>query len=136
MSMSDTAENWFNKNQNRMPNMLRHGKGIDCGHNHNIMDTEYIKDVECFACKNIIINGLAIGILEGEVPETYYMSNQEKKKHKEKKLFVEKNGKCGCGCHWKIRKNKTNNQEFLGCANYPKCKNTKSLNKIYENKAS
>jgi ssDNA-binding Zn-finger/Zn-ribbon topoisomerase 1 len=129
MAMSDTAEYWFNKNSFHMPNMFRHGKGIECGHNHNIMDTEYIEDVDCYACKKLIQEGVTTGMLEGKAPEMYYMSNSEKKRYKKQKRFIEENGKCPCGCNWQIRKNRTNGQEFLGCTNYPTCKNTKALAK-------
>ena len=127
MSLPDTAEYWWNIKTSRMPNMFRHGKGINCGHNHNVMDTEYIEDVECNACKKMIKEGLTNGMIEGKSPEMYYMSNSEKKRFKKQKAFIEKYGKCPCGCNWQIRKNNKTGQEFLGCINYPSCKNTKSL---------
>jgi ssDNA-binding Zn-finger/Zn-ribbon topoisomerase 1 len=129
MAMSDTAEYWFDKNQIRIPNMFRHGNGIECGHNHNVMDTEYIDDVECYACKKLIQEGATNGMLEGKAPEMYYMSNSEKKRYKKQKRFIEENGKCNCGCNWTVRKNSKSGEEFLGCINYPKCKNTKALAK-------
>lgn len=125
--MSDESEFWFNKNSYRTPNLFRHGKGIKCGHNHNIKDTEYIEDVECNACKRIIKKGLAVGMLEGKAPPTYYMSNRQKKEFNEQNAFNNLHGKCPCGCNWTIRINKLKGTEFLGCRNYPKCKNTKSL---------
>ena len=127
MCLSDTAEYWFYSKMPRTFNMFKHGKGIECGHNHNVMDTEYTEDVECYACKKLIQEGLTTGMLEGKAPEMYYMSNSEKKKYKKQKAFNEKYGKCPCGCIWTIRKNSINKKEFLGCINYPKCKNTKNL---------
>ena len=55
------------------------------------------------------------------------MNHSQRKKHNAQKKFNEQHGKCPCGSIWTIRKNKTNNKEFLGCINYPQCKNTKSL---------
>jgi ssDNA-binding Zn-finger/Zn-ribbon topoisomerase 1 len=127
MAMSDTAEYWFNKTQAGTHNTLRHGKGIECGHNHNVMDTKYIDDVECYACKKMINDGITTGMLEGKAPDMYYMSNSEKKRFKKLKLFIEENGKCNCGCNWTVRRNNQSGESFLGCLNYPKCKNTKAL---------
>lgn len=127
MALSDTAEYWFNKNNFHYPNNFRHGKGIVCGHNHNIMDTEYIEDVECRACVKIIKEGNAKWMLEGKAPEMYYMSNSEKKRYKKQKAFNEKHGKCSCGSIWIIRHNSKTKNDFLGCLQYPKCKNTKSI---------
>jgi len=127
MSLSDTAEYWWDIKRHRESNSFRHAKGVNCGHNHNTIDTEYIEDVECNACKRIIKEGNTIGMKEGKAPEMYYMSNSEKKHYRKQKLFIETYGKCLCGCNWQIRKNKISGQEFLGCVNYPKCKNTKSI---------
>ena len=134
--MSDTAEDWFNKNQVNLPNMFRHAKGVDCGHNHNTKDTIYIDDVECWACKKVLLADPSFGeqnMIEGKAPETYYMSNKEKKNHNKRKLFNEKHGICPCGCNWQIKRNRTTNQEFLGCVNYPACRNTKALHPLVIN---
>ena len=74
-------------------------------------------------------NGIASkeGLKEGPAPETFYMSKRGAKQFKKAKAFNELHGKCSCGCPWTIRKNRSSNQEFLGCSNYPKCKNTKSI---------
>ncbi len=129
MSLPDTAEYWWDAHKNYGGNMFRHAKGVECGHNHNIMDTIYIEDVECRACIKIITEDKPEGLLLGKAPETYYMSHKEKKDRNKKKKFIEQYGICPCGCNWQIRKNKTSRQEFLGCVNYPKCKNTKSIQK-------
>lgn len=130
MCLSDTAEYWQDVKRKSMyfgGNEFRHAKGVECGHNHNIMDTEYIDDVECNACKRIIQEGKAIGMIEGKAPETYYMSNKEKKDYNRQKIFNEQHGKCPCGSIWVIRQNTKDKKKFLGCLQYPKCKNTKSI---------
>lgn len=127
MSMSDTAEYWFDKNMPRSFNTFRHAEKIDCGHNHNTKDTPYIDDVECNACKKIIKETNPEWLKAGKAPETFYMSHREKKKFNKQKRFNDEHGKCPCGCNWMVRKNRTTGNEFLGCVNYPKCKNTKSL---------
>lgn len=130
--MSDEAEYWFYKNMPRSFNTFRHAEKVNCGHNHNTKDTPYIDDVECNACKKIIKETNPEWMKEGKAPETFYMSKSSKKKHNAVLRFREKYGKCPCGCDWQIRKNRTSGQEFLGCINYPTCKNTKSLPKVSE----
>jgi ssDNA-binding Zn-finger/Zn-ribbon topoisomerase 1 len=125
--MPDTAEYWFDVKSKRTSNMFRHAKGVICGHNHNTKDTEYIDDVECHACIKIIKEGNTANLLNGKAPETYYMSKIEKKLYNKRKAFILTYGKCDCGANWKIRENKEKKIQFLGCANYPNCKKTKSL---------
>ena len=60
------------------------------------------------------------------------MTGKQKKDNK-RKLFNDKYGKCPCGCNWKVRKNNITKQEFLGCINYPTCKNTKPLHPLIVN---
>lgn len=128
MSMSDTAEYWFNSRSGLgLGNMFTHAKDIECGHNHNTMDTIYIDDITCNSCKKIVSESTLDSFKEGKAPETYYMSHKEKKQYNAQKRFIEQYGKCPCGCNWQIRKNSKTNEEFLGCINYPKCKNTKSI---------
>lgn len=55
------------------------------------------------------------------------MSNKQKKLYRARLRINSKYGLCSCGNQWIIRINKANKKEFLGCSNYPKCKNTKSL---------
>ena len=132
--MSDTAEYWFNKNSKpiymgpafyHIPN-----EKIDCGHRKH-HTTPYINDINCHACKKLISEGYKEGLIEGDSPETYYMSIKEKKNHNRQKRFNELHGKCECGSIWVIRKNSKTNTEFLACLQYPKCRKTKS---ILENK--
>ncbi len=127
MAMSDTAEDWFYKNMPRPYNTFRHAEKIDCGHNHNTTDTPYIEDVECRACKKIIAESKPEWMKEGKAPETFYMSKKQKKLYNAKKRFQELHGKCPCGRDWQIRVNKATGKEFLGCINYPTCKNTKTI---------
>lgn len=55
----------------------------------------------------------------------YGFRKNYKEKHKWDKIY----GKCPCGSGWRLYKNKTTNVEFLGCFNFPKCKNTKNITK-------
>lgn len=128
MSLPDSAEYWW-KNP-RIPNNLRHAKGVDCGHNHNC-ETEYIKDVECKACKKIISEKRPTHLFDGDAPKYYYYSKTYAKKmrkaDKEREEFNTKYGVCNCGCDWAIRTNKKDKTKFLGCSNFPTCKKTKSI---------
>ena len=125
--MTDTAEYWWDVKQNKswvgrttfyhIPNAL-------CGHKH-YHEAKKLGNVNCYACLELIKNGYQHNLEEG----TYLTHSQRKRKAAEnkQKLFNEKHGKCSCGSRWTIRKNKTSGQEFLGCSNYPNCKNTKTL---------
>ncbi|TDX83946.1 topoisomerase DNA-binding C4 zinc finger domain-containing protein [Epilithonimonas xixisoli] len=136
MSLPDGAEYW-QKNSFHLPNTFRHAKGVECVHNHNT-ETEYINDVECRACLKIIEEKRPENLMDGDAPEFYYYSKTYAKKmrkaKKEREEFNDKYGVCDCGCDWRIRLNKSNSQEFLGCSNYPKCKKTKSILKINNEK--
>lgn len=126
MSLPDSAEYWWDV-KSHSPYMGRtfyHIPGADCGHRH-LHEAKKLGNVNCFACLELIKNGYAHGLEEGT-----YLTHGERKRQAartKKKEFDEKNGKCPCGCSWEIRVNKSSGKPFLGCCNYPKCKNTKSL---------
>lgn len=131
MALPDAAEYWQDvKGGFRIPNGFRHAKGVDCGHNHNI-ETEYLQDVDCHACKNIINENRPDNLLDGDAPEFYYYSKTYAKKmrkaKKERAEFNAKYGFCDCGYKLVLRTNKAQSRKFLGCSNYPKCKKTKSI---------
>ena len=134
MSMSDTAEYWADVKAHRpiySGKNFKHIPDKKCSHykpiTGNTSTTPYIDDINCYECIERIKNGFRDGLIEGKAHETYYMSNRERKAFNSAKVFNEKYGKCSCGSHWTIRINKTNNKEFLGCSNYPHCKNTKTI---------
>lgn len=133
MSLPDGAEYWQDV-KNRTPytgRTFRHHPTHTCSHfnkrSGNALRTPYKNDVNCFECAQAIENGNLEGIIGDIAPEYFYLGKKEKKRYNAQKLFEETHGKCSCGSDWKIRTNKTNNTQFLGCSNYPKCKNTKSI---------
>jgi len=129
MSMSDTAEYWWDV-KNRVPRIpsipMIHIPKSTCGHiskmTGNTAISNYLNDISCYAClKMIKQNGNIYGLKEGVSPRQ--QSEMDKEKHRYR--F----GKCECGSPMCERKNSKTGQTFLGCANYPKCKKTKTLNK-------
>lgn len=131
MCLSDTAEYWWR--EPRMPyggKEFKHHPTHRCSHYNpssgNTATTPYVKDINCYECIEYIKNNKE-GLIEGDVPEDYYLSKKEKKEWRKQKAFNELHGKCPCGSIWTIRVNRTNNTQFLGCLQYPKCKNTKSI---------
>lgn len=134
MSLSDTAEYWWDVKSHHLytGRHFLHNPNHKCSHYNpssgNIATTIYIDDINCFECLENIKNGLASteGLKEGKAPETFYMTKKGKKAYNKQKAIDDKYGKCSCGCSWVIRINNRNKSEFLGCSNYPTCKNTKS----------
>jgi len=134
MSLPDMAEAW-----QRTPKIpyggrcFKHNPNHKCSHystlTGNVNTTVYIGDINCFECIENLGNGTASadGLKDGNAPETFYMSRSERKKFNQQKRFNEQHGKCTCGSVWRIRINSVNGKEFLGCSNYPKCKNTASI---------
>lgn len=127
MCMSDEAEFWFSYNYPREGYMGRHFihiKDSECGHFNkntgNVDSSEYLNDINCFACLKLIEqNGNIYGLKEG-------ISKREQSKiDKEKHRF--RFGKCECGSPLCERVNKQTKIKFLGCINYPKCKKTYPL---------
>lgn len=128
MCLSDTAEYWWDV-KNRTPYQGRqfiHIPNSTCGHirieTSNTVTSEYLNDINCFACLELIKqNGNIYGLKEG------ISKRQQSKIDKEKHRF--RYGKCECGSPMTIRKNSKTGEEFLGCVNYPKCKKTKRFEK-------
>lgn len=125
MCLSDTAEYWWR--EPKMPYSGMHFVHIPnstCGHirkeTGNTDTSEYLNDINCFACLELIKqNGNIYNLKEG-------LSKREQSKiDKEKHRF--RFGKCTCGSPMQERRNKITGQKFLGCIQYPRCKNTKSL---------
>jgi hypothetical protein len=124
MALPDMAEAWWR--EPRMPYMGRdfvHIPNSICGHIRNETGntdiSEYLNDINCFACLKIIKeNGNVYGLKEG-------ISKREQSQiDKEKHRF--RFGKCECGSPMCERKNKKTGSTFLGCVSYPKCKKTSS----------
>ncbi len=101
-----------------------HIPNSECGHirpwTGNIDTSEYINDINCFACLELIEkNGNIYSLKEG-------ISRREQSKiDKENHRF--RFGKCECGSPLCERINSITKQKFLGCINYPKCKKTYSI---------
>ncbi len=134
--MSDTAEYWWDvksKGFGYSGKNFRHNPNHKCSHYNpssgNTETTIYLNDINCYECLKNIKNGIASteGLKEGDSPEDFYMSKRQKKAYNKQKAFNETYGLCKCGSSMQIRTNKSNNQSFLGCIQYPKCKYTKSL---------
>lgn len=126
MSLPDSAEYWqdVKRNYPYTGKQFYHIPGADCGHRH-LHEAKKLGNINCFACLELIKNGYDHGLEEGT-----YLTRSERKHQaaiNKRNEFNEKYGKCSCGCEWVIRKNKSTGQEFLGCNNYPKCKNTKPI---------
>lgn len=123
MCMSDTAEYWWGI-RNKMPYCgidFTHIPNSNCGHikpyTGNTMTSEYINDINCFACLKLI----------EENKNTYKLKEgisriQQKQIDREKHRY--RFGKCECGSPLCERTNKNTNQIFLGCLNYPICVKT------------
>lgn len=112
MSLPDTAEYWwdvkgFDRKQKRI---FTHIKGIECGHYH-VYETKEINKIDCHSCMKIL----------------YEMQDIKEQLIHENEKIKYPYGKCSCGGIFKKRKNNLNNQQFLGCSNYPKCKKTKPI---------
>lgn len=133
MCLSDTAEYWqdVKSHKHYTGRHFYHHPTYTCSHYNNvtlnIARTPYIKDINCFECKKQIEQGNVLGVLNEDAPEDYYLSKNAKKAYRKRKDFNEKHGTCSCGSVWTIRINSKTNEQFLGCSNYPKCKNTKTL---------
>lgn len=110
MSLPDSAEYWWDVKSRRTKYTFTHIKGVACGH-HHLAETDVVSHIDCRACKKIL----------AELPEI----KEALEKKYEKRAFP--NGKCSCGHAFIKRTNKVNGEQFLGCSNYPKCKNTKSI---------
>lgn len=139
MALSDMAEAWWREpHMTYMGKEFKHNPNHKCSHYNpssgNVDTTIYIGDINCYECIENLNSGTASneGLKDGNAPETFYMSKREKKNFNAQKRFNEQHGKCSCGCNWQIRKNRNNGQEFLGCINYPTCKNTKSITRVSE----
>lgn len=137
MSMSDTAEYWKHKGKNNFHIPFIHIPKIDCGHYH-VHESSDIDKIDCHACKNILKEDLIlVGLLEFEnekdvLKERKQKENRQKQiieNNKKKSLLSQKHGICNCGNIFTKRMNKKTGEYFLGCEGYPKCKETKPLNK-------
>lgn len=125
MSLPDTAEYWWNieRTKSWYGTMFFHIPNAPCGHRHNHL-AKKLGNVNCYSCLELIKNGYEHGLEEG-----IYLTHGERKQRKKdnaQKAFNEKHGLCPCGSIWCIRKNKATGIEFLGCLQYPNCKNTKN----------
>lgn len=125
MSMSDTAEYWWDKNRKLYTGRdFIHIKNSPCGHINkvtgNTEQSEYLSDINCFACLKLIEqNGNIYGLKEG------ISKRQQSLIDKEKHLY--RFGKCECGSPMCERVNSQTKQKFLGCIRYPNCTKTKAI---------
>ena len=128
MALSDTAEYWWR--EPKMPYMGRnfiHIPNSTCGHirkeTGNTDTSEYLNDINCFACLKLIEeNGNIYQLKEGT------SKRQQREIDREKHRF--RFGKCECGSPMCERKNSKTGEKFLGCLQYPKCKRTRAVAKV------
>lgn len=127
MSLPDSAEYWWDVKNNYYTytgTQFYHIPNADCGHRH-LHEAKNLGNVNCYACLELIKNGYEHGLEEG-----IYLTHSERKRKREEKRIDEFNkihGFCSCGSRWQIRTNKKTGQQFLGCLQYPKCNNTKTI---------
>jgi len=131
MCLSDTAEYWADAKRSKGyfgSTSFVHIPNAECGHRHH-SDAKRLGDVTCYACLKLIKNGYEHNLPEGKTVSKAERKRRQKQSEQEniRRAIEEKHGKCRCGKAWVIRKNKSTSTEFLGCSNYPKCKNTKSI---------
>lgn len=131
MSLPDTAEYWQDVKRPRMPYIgpdYYHVPGAECGRKH-WYEAKAIGDVNCKDCLKLIEAGYDHGLPEGK---TDFRSNSQKKRDaqiEKQRLENEKLPKCTCGHRMMKRTNRATKEEFYGCTNYPKCKNTSKIGK-------
>ena len=131
MSLSDTAEYWWDIKNRPYKHTFTHIKGVDCGHFH-VHETQNVNDIDCYACIKLIDSDQELKTNLIQITNDIVSKEIIKK---EKKLFYQKQrladkakyGLCSCGYPFVKRENRISLQSFLGCYNYPNCKQTKSL---------
>lgn len=140
MSLPDAAEYWQDVKRHRGAfsggPCFTHIKNIECGHFHKYESND-IDKIDCHACKKILKEDLIlVGVLEFE-NEKEVLKNIKRQEHRQQQIIASnkqkalknaKHGICKCGFPFEKRMNKQSREYFLGCGNYPKCKETKSLN--------
>lgn len=131
MSLSDTAEYWRDVKSRRFKRVFTHIPEIDCGHFH-VNESSDIDCIDCYACKEIlkkdeILQALLEVAQEKVEAKQKIKAEQKQKHHKERLAKSAKHGLCTCGFPFEKRLNAQTKKSFLGCKNYPKCKNTKSI---------
>lgn len=127
MALSDTAEYWQDVKKNYPycgPDYL-HIPNANCGHTHYHLAT-HIGDVNCNGCLKLIKEGLEHNLKEGK-----WESKSSKKRRLKHERYIKEQeelyGRCSCGSLFTLRTNSITKLQFLGCLQYPKCKNTKSI---------
>lgn len=126
MSKTDTREYWDDVKSNYpyLGQNYFHIPGYDCGHRH-LYEANKLGDVNCRNCLKAIKNGH-----NHNLPEGITISSSEKKRLRKIALLELQYGRCVCGALFTPRYNKTTKKVFLGCSNYPNCKNTKIITGI------
>ncbi len=136
MSMSDTAEYWWDVKSSRGFHTYTgpeyyHIPGVECGRKH-WNTARRIDDVNCDKCLALIANGFDHKLPEGKTDfrsRSERMRDEAKLAHKERiektpPVVEEDKPKCSCGANMVKRLNKLQQKYFYGCKRYPVCKNT------------
>lgn len=131
MSMSDTAEYWFDV-KSRQPYYgpdYYHVPNFECGHRH-LFEAKYIDQVNCKDCKKALLAGIEHTLKSAELhkkeDEDRAKGAIEKNKNRWRKKYPN-NPVCSCGFVMIARKNQSTGKEFYGCSQFPFCKNTKLI---------
>lgn len=131
MALSDTAEYWQDVKASfgRTKHKFTHVPNFDCGHFH-IRDAQYINEVDCYACKKALEEGLEHSLKSEQQFKDKIENRRQQKANKQKKKAIKKlpnNPICSCGFVMIKRSNSTSHAKFWGCSQYPICKQTKSI---------
>lgn len=121
--MTDTAEYWADAKRNYVGPNYSHVPGASCGHRH-LFEAKKLGDVNCKSCLKLIEDGLQHNLLPG-ISESKSAKKRRLKQENYIKTQEQLYGRCKCGSLFTLRINSFTKQQFLGCSNYPTCKNTK-----------
>ena len=134
MSLPDGAEYWqdVKASHYHSKHVFTHIPGIQCGHFHVDEGIEP-ESITCNTCKTLLNERpVEMMVLMAEKKAIEQVKEQRRHNNKVKKLKQKlrkkaQHGVCSCGYPFMPRTNSANGNNFLGCWNFPVCKNTKPL---------
>lgn len=134
MSLPDGAEYWqdVKASNSHSKYVFTHIPGIQCGHFHVDEGVEP-ESITCHACKTILndrpVEMMVLMTEKAAIDQAdaQRRHNNTVKKQKHKLRKKAKHGICSCGYPFVLRRNSSNGTQFLGCWNFPVCKNTNPL---------
>ncbi len=129
MSLSDTAEYWWDVKRPYMGPEYYHIPGFECGRKH-WNEAKYIHQVNCTECKEAIKSGYNHNLKTKEQYEADIAKQELERRDKAIKKWIRahpSNPMCPCGFIFVKRSNRSTREQFWGCCQYPRCKNTKQI---------